>query len=256
MPTMKTKLVLAGATIALLTMYTDMFNVSVSIASDLEISEKTLTLDAQDVRRLVAETGAGSLIIKGVEGSNTITLNAEIYSDDNSEIELTLVKQGDDAHLVANVEQSSTWSHGDSPHINVSLLLPAELTLTITDGSGSINIQAMAADVEIADGSGSIEVSGTKALTIKDGSGSIKVSNIDGKLSIKDGSGSIEVATVADDTDIVDGSGSITVDQVKGVVTIKDGSGSIKVNDTKGLTIRSAGSGSVDYTNIDGPVNL
>lgn len=260
MPAMKTKLVLAGATIALLAMYTDIFNISVSIANEDDneklFEQQELIIDAQDVRRLVALTGAGSLTIQGVQGASDIRLTADVFADNDSEVELSLVKRGDEAKLVAQIEQQSNWHQGQSPYINVTLTLPADVAIALDDGSGSIDINGMTSDVDIEDGSGSIKVNGANTLAIRDGSGSIKVSNINGAVSIKDGSGSINVDKVNGDIDIDDGSGSMTIEYVMGVVTIDDGSGSITVNDTKGLTIHSAGSGSVDYHKIDGPIKI
>jgi len=256
MATMKTKFVLVGAATALLVMYTDVFNVSYSIASDLEQKQQVLSLSSVDIEQLVADTGAGMLIIKGDENTDAITLSAEIFADDDADVTLSLVKSGTLAKLVAQVEQHSDWTGTESPRIDVTLTVPKDLKMDITDGSGSIDIQGMNADIILTDGSGSITLDGAKQLTIKDGSGSIHASNVLGNVSIKDGSGSIEVTDVDGNVDINDGSGSMTVQRVSGLVTIDDGSGSINVDYAKGLTIHSAGSGAVNYQHIDGEVNL
>lgn len=48
---------------------------------DLDHEQRELSLDAQDLQELVAETGAGSLEIIGVEGLTQIKLVADIYSN-------------------------------------------------------------------------------------------------------------------------------------------------------------------------------
>lgn len=274
MATLKTKLVLVGAAAALLIMYTDLLNVSYSIASDFEQKQQILTLDSTDIQKLVAQTGAGKLVIKGDENVKNIKVTADISADDDADIILELVKQGDQAMLVAKVEQSSSWINVDSPYIDVTLTLPQHLLMDITDGSGLIDINGMNADITLNDGSGSITIDGGKNvviedgsgsidvknvlgyLTIKDGSGSINVNHVAGNLSIKDGSGSIDVTDIKGSLDIKDGSGGMTIKHVAGLVTIDDGSGGIDVEYAKGLTINTAGSGNVKYQHIDGPVNL
>ena len=256
MATMKTKLVLVGAATALLVMYTDVFNVSYSIASELEQKQRVLSLDAADIEQLIAETGAGMLIIKGDESTDKITVNADVFAEDDNEVTLSLVKSGSQAKLIAQVEQHSNWSGSDSPRIDVTLTLPKNLKMDITDGSGSIDIQGMNTDITLTDGSGSITLDGAGQLNIKDGSGSIHASNVQGNVSIQDGSGSIELTDVDGNVDIKDGSGSMTVQRVSGLVSIDDGSGSINVDYAKGLTIHRAGSGAVNYQHIEGEVNL
>lgn len=274
MATMKTKVVLVGAAAALLVMYTDVFNVSYSIASDFDQKQQVLILDSTDIQKLVAETGAGKLVIKGDENAKNIKLTAEIFADDEADVTLELVKDGDQARLVAKVEQSSNWINVDSPYIDVTLTLPQHLMMDITDGSGLIDIQGMKADISLNDGSGSIVIDGGKDiviedgsgsidvqnvlgnLTIKDGSGSMNINNVAGNLTIKDGSGGIDVTDIKGNLDVNDGSGGMVIKHVAGLVSINDGSGGIDVEYAKGLTIHTAGSGDVKYQHIDGPVNL
>lgn len=256
MATMKTKLVLVGAAAALLIMYTDLLNVSYSIASDSEQKQQVLILDSTDIQKLVAQTGAGKLVIKGDENVKNITLTADISADDDADITLQLVKEGDQALLVAKVEQSSNWINVDSPYIDVTLTLPQHMVMDITDGSGLIDIHGVNADITLKDGSGSITIDGGKNIVIEDGSGSININQVAGNLSIQDGSGSIEVTDIKGSLDIKDGSGGMTIKHVAGLVTIDDGSGGIDVEYAKGLTINTAGSGNVKYQHIDGPVNL
>ncbi|UJF21672.1 DUF4097 domain-containing protein [Shewanella sp. OMA3-2] len=268
------ELVLVGAAAALLIMYTDVFDVSYSIASDFDQRQQVLMLDSTDIQKLVAQTGAGKLVIKGDENVKNIKLIADIFADDDADITLQLVKEGDQATLVAKVEPSSSWINVDSPYIDVTLTLPQHLLMDITDGSGLIDIHGMNADISLKDGSGSITIDGGENLviedgsgaidvqnvsgnlTIKDGSGGITINHVAGNLSIKDGSGAIDVTDIKGSLDVNDGSGSMVIKHVAGLVSINDGSGSIDVEYAKGLTIHTAGSGDVKYQHIDEPVNL
>lgn len=229
-------------------------NVNAAGMPDLDHQQRELTLDSQDLQGLIAETGAGSLEIIGVEGLTQIKLVADIYSNDDSKVILTLEKKANKAKLKADFEQSGFNNY--SPYIDLKLQVPANLALDIDDGSGAILINKMTADINVKDGSGELIINGGNNVSIDDGSGDIEVSQINGSLTIDDGSGAIKVTDVRGNIAIDDGSGNIEVANVQSPVTITDGSGDINVFNTKGLTILAAGSGDVKFNKIDGPVSM
>ncbi|MEM6189788.1 hypothetical protein [Shewanella scandinavica] len=229
-------------------------NVNAAGMPDLDHQQRELTLDSQDLQGLIAETGAGSLEIIGVEGLTQIKLVADIYSNDDSKVILTLEKKANKAKLKADFEQSGFNNY--SPYIDLKLQVPANLALDIDDGSGAILISKMTADINVKDGSGELIINGGNNVSIDDGSGDIEVSRINGSLTIDDGSGAIKVTDIRGNIAIDDGSGNIEVANVQSPVTITDGSGDINVFNTKGLTILAAGSGDVKFNKIDGPVSM
>ncbi|KZK71332.1 hypothetical protein A1L58_10940 [Shewanella baltica] len=229
-------------------------NVNAAGMPDLDHQQRELTLDSQDLQGLIAETGAGSLEIIGVEGLTQIKLVADIYSNDDSKVILTLEKKANKAKLKADFEQSGFNNY--SPYIDLKLQVPANLALDIDDGSGAILISKMTADINVKDGSGELIINGGNNVSIDDGSGDIEVSQINGNLTIDDGSGAIKVTDIRGNIAIDDGSGNIEVANVQSPVTITDGSGDINVFNTKGLTILAAGSGDVKFNKIDGPVSM
>ena len=232
-------------------------NVNAAGMPDLDHQQRELTLDSQDLQGLIAETGAGSLEIIGVEGLTQIKLVADIYSNKDSndnKLILTLEKKANKAKLKADFEQSGFNNY--SPYIDLKLQVPANLALDIDDGSGAILISKMTADINVKDGSGELIINGGNNVSIDDGSGDIEVSKISGNLTIDDGSGAIKVTDIRGNIAIDDGSGNIEVANVQSPVTITDGSGDINVFNTKGLTILAAGSGDVKFNKIDGPVSM
>ncbi|ABX47326.1 putative lipoprotein [Shewanella baltica OS625] len=232
-------------------------NVNAAGMPDLDHQQRELTLDSQDLQGLIAETGAGSLEIIGVEGLTQIKLVADIYSNKDSndnKLILTLEKKANKAKLKADFEQSGFNNY--SPYIDLKLQVPANLALDIDDGSGAILINKMTADINVKDGSGELIINGGNNVSIDDGSGDIEVSQINGNLKIDDGSGAIKVTDIRGNIAIDDGSGNIEVANVQSAVTITDGSGNINVFNTKGLTILAAGSGDVTFNKIDGPVSM
>jgi len=229
-------------------------NVNGADMSPLEHQHQSIQLDASGLNALVAETGAGSLEIEGVKGLTHITLEADIYTREGVEAELSLERQGTEAHLTADFD--SNVSFGNSPYIDLVLKVPSRMKMNIDDGSGSIDISGVDADIKLQDGSGSVVIQGGKNLDIQDGSGDITLNQIGGDIQLEDGSGSIEIKDVDGDIVINDGSGSLSVRNVEGKVTIDDGSGSIDVVNTQGLNILESGSGDVSFDQIDGPVSM
>ena len=207
--------------------------------------ERDLELDAGDIDALEIKAGAGSMDVRGVSGDRihvkaTIVLS-NVDDDDAADIiekrmTLTLEERGGNALLEADFDDGwMGWSEG--ARIDLEVAVPVGTALRIDDGSGSIDVTGVEADVSIDDGSGSLDVRDVGSVVIEDGSGSIDVANASGDVSITDGSGSISVRSVA------------------GSVTIDDGSGSIKVNDVeKDLILVDDGSGSFKYSNVRGRV--
>jgi DUF4097 and DUF4098 domain-containing protein YvlB len=212
-----------------------------SVSAD-QYAERTLQLDSTNINILDAETGSGTLIIIGEQGRSTITVEADIYTIDEGDFSLKLERSGNQAILVADVSNRSgnTWRVGgnNSPRINLVIKMPADLALQLEDSSGSIDIRGLKNNIEIDDGSGSLEIDGGNNIKIDDGSGSLTVRNATGNV------------------DIEDGSGSLTVKNTEGKVTIDDNSGGINVDGAGSLEIINSGSGGVSIDGVRGDVKV
>jgi hypothetical protein len=216
---------LTAATLAVLTSFA-------AAAADRE----TLTLDTQGIKSFRISAESGYLHIEGVDAGKKIEVIAE-HEGDKDNHRLTLKRDGDRAELISHIED---WPLGwGDERINLTVKVPAGLSLDIEDGSGELTLS---------------KVNGKTR--IDDGSGSISISTHQGNIRINDGSGSIDVINVVGDVDIEDGSGSIEVSKVDGHVTIDDGSGSIDIDTvSKGLTIEDEGSGGLRTRNIKGGID-
>jgi DUF4097 and DUF4098 domain-containing protein YvlB len=274
----------------------------VSVLADHTLQTQTKSFPADGVEAAILETGAGTLTVTGTSGLSAIEVRAEYksgsgFSDSAQRIldklRLSMEVQGNTFYLKS--EHLDNWSWGDSGWIDITINMPKEIDLKVSDGSGSMAISGMGRNVTINDGSGEIELTNINGnIRIDDGSGEIRVRNargdidihdgsgsidllyIGGNARIRDGSGSIHVADVSGDliipndgsgdihvenamrdVDINDGSGSIDVRHAGGSVRICDGSGSIHIDDVGGdLTIPRDGSGSVQYSGIRGKVSV
>ena len=192
---------------------------------------ENLKLSTDNINDFVIEAGSGKLKVIASD-SDSIEVVAEIYQrNSHNDYCLDLKKFSNKAKL-----KSASCNHNRDTRIDLTIEVPEHLNLDVEDGSGSINI------------------SGVASLKLKDGSGSINIRNVNGKVEIDDGSGSIDIKHVESDVSIDDGSGSIHVRNVSGKVTVSDGSGSINVNKADSFELLSDGSGSVNVDNIAGKV--
>jgi len=225
-----------------------MFVASLTHAAMNDYTEtRYLELDTDDIEVLSIDAGAGSMDIKGIAGASAISVKAVIEISDTNVDEamkiiernmtLSLEQKGTVAHLKAWFEHGFLNFGSDDGRIDIEVKVPQGIAVIIDDGSGSIDVVDLMADISIDDGSGSIDVSNVAHVKIDDGSGSIDVSHVSGDVSI------------------IDGSGSINVRGVQGSVTIDDGSGSIKISDVEeDLIITGDGSGGLTYSDIRGTV--
>ena len=209
--------------------------------------ERELSLDAGGLQSFRVDAGAGSLSIKGVDGSDQIEVIATVlisgaegdkarqYIEDR--MILTLDRSGNRARLEADFKDGMGFGKGGA--IALDIRIPKGINLDIDDGSGSIEVRDTEAE-----------------LLINDGSGSISASNVS-NVNLDDGSGSIELMDVSGDVRIDDGSGSIKVKRVTGSIVVDDGSGSINVADVQGnFKVVDAGSGSVNFRDVAGEVSI
>jgi len=222
-----------------------MFTASLSNAAWNGYTEdRDLELDTQGIKVFEVDAGAGSLAIEGVAGIQNIYVKATINVPDESadkakeiiasDLKLSLEKVRDHARLVANFDRRF-WGFGDPPSIDLEIRVPHSMALDIDDGSGSLTVINVGADVAIDDGSGSIKIEQVNGVVIDDGSGSITIVGVAGDVSVDDGSGSITIEHVGGSVIIDDGSGGITVvDVEKDLIIVDDGSGSLKTADIRG----------------------
>lgn len=210
---------------------------------------RELSLNTQGIDTLSVDNGAGSIDITGVSGTDEIVVTATVLVPGKNEKKARRKIEG---NLVLSLEQvresavlkayfkngGGLFNFGDSPSVQLNIQMPDALNLELDDGSGSIEIRGVHGDI-----------------VLDDGSGSVTMVDVGGDVEIDDGSGSITVQGVGGDISINDGSGGINVRDVAGSVIVDDGSGSIEVSDVqKDLIIVDDGSGGLDYSNISGRV--
>jgi hypothetical protein len=223
---------------------------------DLKHQQRQLQLSAPGITELKAETEAGDLKIIGVKGLSQIEVSADLYSSETRPFTLSLEKQGSAAVLKAVGGSCIGICTGSSAYADLVVKVPADLALTLEDGSGDVTIEGLSSDLVMTDGSGNLTVQGGGNLVLEDGSGNLSLTQFSGNLSIEDGSGDVLIQQVAGSVLLEDGSGDIDIQQIKAMVSISDGSGDIRVQQSGGFTLLDDGSGDLKIDQINGPVSL
>lgn len=227
---------------------------------------RTQELPAAGVHQLSAQCGAGSLTVQGVEGIDTIMVNAEIEAEGQNEkefqllvdkgVQLNLKRKNDKALLFSDVvKQPSAFMDA---RINLHILMPDKMDINIVDGSGSMLVSNIIGNLNIDDDSGAIRIEDiTGQIFIKDGSGDIDIEDVIGSIEIDDGSGEIHIQHATGDVKIKDTSGGIEINNIGGSVTVSDGSGSIDIYGVKkNVFIQEAGSGKLEVDGVQGKVTI
>ena len=226
---------------------------------------KELELPVIGINVLRIQSGAGSLILRGIEGLDKIQVTADILVQDlqaedlesyfENNILLDLKKRGSKALLLAEFLRSSRFKPIEA-RIDLLVRIPKKMTVRIDDGSGPVDASGLYGNLEVDDGSGSITIRDiTGKVRIGDASGPITVETVKGNVDVKDGSGSIAINSVAGNVSVLDASGSITIQDVDGYVKVTDGSGSIDIHDvSKNVTILESDSGEINIEGVKGKI--
>lgn len=220
------------------------------------IQNRQLQLNANNLQQLVAETEAGDLHIIGEKGREQIEVEARVNFDNIDQLELTLEAKGNAAVLIARNKEQVSFGYVDNASVDLVVRVPERFALKLEDGSGDTRVEGLTGDLLIADGSGNLQVSGGRQVTIEDGSGNLSLAQTSGNVSIDDGSGDISASQIGGTLTLTDGSGDVEISQVQGTVTIEDGSGDIRVAQAGGLTVDDDGSGELSYQQISGRITV
>lgn len=225
--------------------------------------ERRVAVSASAAQLLRLQAGSGELTVEGKAGLDRVQAvgracaSEEAYLDD---LQLTLDREGDALVLSAHYPDSDDrrWRRNDYARIDMVVEIPMDMAVDLDDSSGSMEISGTGA-LTIDDSSGDIRVANaTGPVTIDDSSGGIEVRGVRGDVEIDDGSGEVSLMDVTGSVRLRDGSGSLDVEGVtRDVVVDRDGSGSISVRDVGGdFQVRADGSGGIRYSGVSGTVDV
>lgn len=223
-------------------------------------ADRSVTISMAGVHTVVVTTGTGWLRIQGHARFPNLQARGIAHASSDkflAAIRLTVQRSGDTA-FVASTAPLDTGSVAGPAVLDLTLDLPSDVALDVTDASGETIIHDVGPLLLATSGSGGVEIDNVAgALGIVDGPGDLQASNVHGDVYIRDGSGSIYLSSISGSVDIpVDGAGEIQVADVTGSVHIgAKSSGEVAARDIGGdLLVDARGSGSVEYHDVKGHV--
>jgi hypothetical protein len=251
-------------------------------------AERSLDIDASGIESLRLDTGAGDLVVEGVDGLARIELRGRACASEQGALDgIRFVESRDGAVARAATEipdEGHDWSlfGSDYAYMDVRVRMPAALKLElrdssgdmelsrlaggveITDSSGDMDLRDIGADVAISDSSGDIDVRGVKGgVTVRsDSSGDIDIVEVDGDATVEeDSSGDIALGRIAGNAHVGgDSSGDIEFDDIGRDASVgKDSSGDIRADTIGGdfrVDRKSGGSDNIRHNGVKGKVSL
>jgi len=193
-----------------------------------------LNAGTASVIRILADDG--HLEVRGRPGLTQVRVTGRACAEDRStlnDIDFVLDRSGDAIRVVTYVPDSR---RDDDARLDLVVEVPADMIVDIEHARGNIDMR----DVYAA--------------FIFDDDGTIHVENIALDVEIADGSGNIRLRRIGGDIYLLDESGDIDVRQVDGLVFVEeDGSGDIYIEDVRDdVYIRDDGSGDIEVVDIGG----
>ena len=215
-------------------------------------------LSVPDALHLDVSTGSGSIDIDvGPGGSVSVVGKVKVNrrglfrrrGDANEIIQLVVdnppIELVGDTLVIGNFEDNAI---GRRVSVSYTIVVPADTAIKAKSGSGSIEVNDIAAGVEVRAGSGRLRLANIGGpVTAKAGSGSIRAEGVAGAFTGSTGSGSVHMSqTAPGDVKVSTGSGGMELTGIVGALKASAGSGRIKVDGRQeGDWTVDAGSGSV-----------
>lgn len=220
-----------------------------------------LTADLRGATSVAVIARAGSLRVTGTAAGAVTAVGTACASDRDylQGMRMEARREGSELVIEAIIPERTHIFGWHDARLDMDINVPQAVALRVKDGSGSTEIRDVG-NVTVTDGSGELEIHGVRGnVEVKDGSGSLSIRNVSGDVRVDDGSGSLEIERVGGSVRIIeDGSGGIDIRDVEHDVTIEDdGSGAIDVDQVRGnFTVEHDGSGGVDYDRVGGRVRV
>jgi hypothetical protein len=217
--------------------------------------EANIDLSGADLIEIIGR--AGSLNIIGRDGLNEVRATGQACASDDALLAKTVItarREGGSVLIIAEIPEHKAGWMNDSAHLDLTVEIPSDVALKVTDSSGDLEIERVAS-LQLQDSSGETTINDVAGdIWLQDSSGSLKITNVGGHINLTDSSGDIRLERV--DGDIViesDSSGDIDINEARSVLIEQDSSGGIDVRNVhEDVTVRTDSSGGITVKDIGG----
>ncbi len=205
--------------------------------------EKNLRLDPGGI--FVLDSGEGSVTITGGSDSGARIVITSNRDDLEDLFEFHFDESPGMARVTARKKYTFGWSRNIRLHFEVRV--PAETSVDIKTGGGSVDIRNLRRGADLKTSGGSIKVSELSAnLMAHTSGGSIHLRRISGNAKVDTSGGGIEADSLGGSLDARTSGGSIRLQDVKGDLSVHTSGGSIRIEEAQGRVDAKSSGGSVE----------
>jgi len=215
-----------------------------------EVAHYAVALDAERLDELTFSQDAGDLAVRGDPDRRSVHVEAWLRAGFGAVGRDEAARERVDIRLDEPAEGSGELQFLDRGlpggyHLDLELVVPSGLALTIGDDSGDLTVTDVAALV-VDDDSGDVAIEGVAgSVRVTDHSGDLSIVDVGGDVRVDDDSGDVAIARVDGDVSVDDDSGDVAITHVDGDVVVRDGSGDVTVVDAGRVEVAEDGSGDV-----------
>ncbi len=224
-----------------------------------------LALDLAGSEELSVLAAAGDLEITGIKNGRVASIKGRACVSEEEWLEESTVETSEGKHAEIRVELPEmddgwSWSGRRYAYIDLVLNVPEDISLTVKDSSGDIEIEGVGA-VAVQDSSGDLEIRDSAGpVSVQDSSGDIKFTDIKGDVTIvSDSSGDIRGTDIQGSVLVKsDSSGDIRFSDIgEDFLVERDSSGDITANRVGGdFEVQRDGGGDINARNVSGEVKV
>jgi len=223
-------------------------------------AQRSASIDATGAERVEILARAGDLAVHPASGATLTGSGKACVSKQEylAQTQLHVKRDGNVIRVWVEAPESFTGFGLFYASLDLTVNVPANLAVTITDSSGDVQVDGVKV-TRIDDSSGDVVATNLLGdVEISDSSGDVRVEKVSGSVKISDSSGDVVVHGATAVYVGSDSSGDIEIEHVAGDVKIdNDSSGDITVRDVgHNLTLVADASGEVNVSNVRGVVSL
>lgn len=213
---------------------------------------------------LNVETSGASVVVTGAGGNQVIVdmyvkLNGREIEMEDAEVEQELDNYNLDisqsGNTISVIVKKGNNSGRSKLNISFKVQVPTEMSSKFQSSGGSISVDGLNGEQEIATSGGSIQVvNSTGYVNTHSSGGSLRVENFEGNVDVQSSGGSVKVNQLTGDLTVNTSGGSVNLEAINGSIAASTSGGSIRAQLThveKELSMRSSG-GSITAVVPDG----
>ncbi|MDR7132293.1 hypothetical protein J2X69_004660 [Algoriphagus sp. 4150] len=223
---------------------------------------KQFTLNSSG--NLKIETSGASVAVTGASGNQVIVdmfvkLNGQEIGTEDAEVERELANYNLDisqsGNTIAVIVKKKNNSSRSKLNLSFKIQVPTEMSSKFQSSGGSISVDGLKGEQEIATSGGSIQVLNSSGyVNTHSSGGSFRLENFEGNVDVQTSGGSIKVNRLTGDLKVNTSGGSVNITDINGSISANTSGGSIRaqlLNVEKELTMKSSG-GSITAVVPDG----